>query len=49
MDHGRIVARGTPAQVLTSSLIARVFGMQASVRSGSNGHLRVEYRRPVKR
>lgn len=49
MDQGRIVARGTPPQVLTPRLIARVFGMQASVRSGNNSHLRVDYRSPVER
>ncbi len=31
LDHGRIVASGTPHQVLTAELLREVFGVQALI------------------
>lgn len=37
LDEGRIAGDGTPEEVLTPALIARVFGVQATVHGGLNG------------
>ena len=37
LDHGRLVADGAPADVVTPALLAGVFGVSADVRLGPNG------------
>ena len=46
MHGGRLVALGPPAQVLTTELIADVFGVSAEIESDNNGELQIRYRRP---
>lgn len=41
LDEGRVVAQGTPEQVLTPERISAVYGVRAEVVSASDGHLRV--------
>ncbi|MBD1551705.1 ABC transporter ATP-binding protein [Pseudomonas typographi] len=44
LDQGRVLAEGTPEQVLTPSLIEQAYGVRAVVgRSAATGGLRVEY------
>lgn len=47
LQEGSLVASGPPAEVLTPSRIAAVFGMQARVDRRPNGTLRIEYLAPV--
>lgn len=45
LHHGRLVASGTPDEVLTEALIQDIFGVRAQVtRSAFHGRLHVEYR-----
>ena len=44
LNEGRLVAEGPPADVLTSNLIASVFRMNATVHTGPDGTLRIDYR-----
>jgi iron complex transport system ATP-binding protein len=46
LDKGQCVARGTPREVLTSELIADVFGMSAVIYPAGD-ELRIDYRSPV--
>jgi iron complex transport system ATP-binding protein len=41
LEHGRAVAGGTPHEVLTAELIARVYGVRAHVRTDERGRLSV--------
>lgn len=44
MENGRVVAQGTPHQIITSEMIARVFGVEAVVhRREESGPPRVEF------
>lgn len=44
LDHGRVVASGTPAEVLTEALLAEVYGVQALVdRHPLVGHPRITW------
>lgn len=43
LDHGRLVADGPPADVLTPARIADVFRMDASVDPAPDGSLHIEY------
>ncbi len=47
LDHGRLVADGPPADVLTPPHLAAVYGMEATVGTDADGRLRVTYRQPV--
>lgn len=47
LDGGRVVADGAPADVLTESLIAAVFGVRASVRRDDDGGLLIGVRGPA--
>lgn len=47
LNGGRIVAAGTPSEVLTEDLIASVFRMQASLHHSASGTLRIEYIAPI--
>jgi iron complex transport system ATP-binding protein len=47
LADGRLVADGPPADVLTPTLIAEVFGMSAEVDRTPTGRLRIHYRAPV--
>jgi iron complex transport system ATP-binding protein len=42
MQHGRIVAAGSPAETMTEARIRVVFGVNAQVRHGSDGAVRVD-------
>ena len=45
LHHGKVVAAGTPEEVLTEDLIARVFGVRAYIeRSAHHGRQHVQYR-----
>jgi iron complex transport system ATP-binding protein len=44
MDAGRMVAAGSPEQVLTPALIRKVFGVDVVVRTDASGHRHIEYR-----
>lgn len=47
LDHGRVVASGTPAEVLTEALLAEVYGVQALVdRHPLAGHPRITWINP---
>lgn len=46
LDEGECVARGTPREVLTSELLADVFGMRAAIQPTGEG-LRIDYQAPV--
>ncbi|WP_339409260.1 ABC transporter ATP-binding protein [Pseudomonas sp. EA_35y_Pfl2_R5] len=47
LDHGRVVASGTPAEVLTEALLAEVYGVQALVdRHPFAGHPRITWINP---
>ncbi|WP_282874524.1 ABC transporter ATP-binding protein [Pseudomonas peli] len=47
LDHGRVVANGTPAEVLTEALLAEVYGVQALVdRHPLAGHPRITWINP---
>jgi ABC-type hemin transport system ATPase subunit len=37
LEDGRVAGDGAPAEVLNPELIARVFGVQATVHGGLNG------------
>jgi iron complex transport system ATP-binding protein len=41
LDHGALGAFGTPADALTSSMLARVYGVSARVRTCEHGALQV--------
>jgi iron complex transport system ATP-binding protein len=47
LDHGRLVASGTPHAVLTPGLLSDVFRMQAQVEMDPAGLLRIFYEHPV--
>jgi iron complex transport system ATP-binding protein len=47
LQEGRLVSRGTPAEVLTPTRIAEVFGMRAQVERRADGTLRIEYLAPI--
>jgi len=47
MSDGRIIADGAPDDVVTPTLIAEVFGMQAAVDRNPGGSLRITYHGPV--
>ncbi|NCB62398.1 MAG: ABC transporter ATP-binding protein [Clostridia bacterium] len=44
LKAGRIVAEGTPSEVLTEKLIREVYEVEAEVFTGSGGELRIHYR-----
>ena len=47
LDHGRVVASGTPTEVLTETLLAEVYGVQALVdRHPLAGHPRITWINP---
>jgi iron complex transport system ATP-binding protein len=46
MKSGRIVALGSPAEILTSALIADVFGVSADIVRTEDGEIQIRYRRP---
>lgn len=47
LDHGRVVASGTPTEVLTEALLAEVYGVQALVdRHPLAGHPRITWINP---
>lgn len=46
MDRGRIVALGTPTEILTEDRIFTVFGVAATVEHDDDGSCFVRYRRP---
>ena len=46
MHGGKIVALGSPAETLTSGLIAEVFGVTAEIEHSQDGELQIRYRRP---
>ena len=46
MHGGRLVALGSPAEGLTTDLIADVFGVPAEIEFDGNGELQIRYRRP---
>jgi iron complex transport system ATP-binding protein len=46
MHGGRLVALGAPMEVLTSELIADVFGVSAEIERTDDGELQIRYRRP---
>jgi len=47
LDHGRVVASGSPAEVLTEALLAEVYGVQALVdRHPLAGHPRITWINP---
>ncbi|MEU8891002.1 ABC transporter ATP-binding protein [Streptomyces sp. NPDC048442] len=48
MQGGRLVAAGAPADVLTGSLLAEVFEVEAEVGPDALGHFAVAYRGPVR-
>ena len=41
LERGRVVAQGTPEEVLTPARIGEVYGVRAEVVSASDGHIRV--------
>ena len=47
LDHGRRVAGGAPADVLTPQIIEKVFRMRARVDSQRDGAMRIEYDMPL--
>lgn len=47
LSGGRLVAAGSPADVLTPALIARVFRMEADVVTRQDGALRIRYAAPT--
>lgn len=47
LNHGRLVASGTPNTVLTPDLLSNVFRMQAQVDVDAKGLLRIFYEHPV--
>jgi len=49
MNGGRLVALGPPMDVLTSALIAEVFGVSAEIGRTEDGELQIRYRRPKPR
>ncbi|MBC05986.1 ABC transporter ATP-binding protein [Thalassospira sp.] len=44
MDGGRLIAIGTPADILTSKNLRDVFGVEADVETASNGRCHIRYR-----
>ena len=47
LDGGRLIAEGTPADVLTEALLASVFKMRTRIRNDQGGELRVAYDLPL--
>ncbi|MFJ9432666.1 ABC transporter ATP-binding protein [Streptomyces sp. NPDC101490] len=47
LHHGRLVAAGTPAEVLTTERLAEVFGVDATLTTDALGHPAVTYRGPL--
>ncbi|MEV4945545.1 ABC transporter ATP-binding protein [Streptomyces sp. NPDC053755] len=47
LHHGRLVAAGPPAAVLTAERLAEVFDVEAELTTDSLGHPTVTYRRPL--
>ncbi|MGW7428687.1 ABC transporter ATP-binding protein [Streptomyces sp. NPDC054861] len=47
LHHGRLVAAGPPAAVLTPERLAEVFEVEAALTTDGHGHPTVTYRRPL--
>ncbi|MEV5970449.1 ABC transporter ATP-binding protein [Streptomyces sp. NPDC051921] len=47
LHHGRLVAAGAPAAVLTAERLAAVFGVDAELTTDSLGHPHIAYRGPL--
>ncbi len=47
LDHGRVVAGGSPAEVLTPGNLARVYNVEAEILSGADGRIIVNTLRPL--
>ncbi|MGW3560938.1 hypothetical protein ACWDNT_26965, partial [Streptomyces sp. NPDC000963] len=47
LHHGRQVASGTPAEVLTADRLAEVFEVDAALTTDALGHPAVAYRGPL--
>ncbi|MFB7860995.1 ABC transporter ATP-binding protein [Streptomyces sp. NPDC056069] len=47
LHHGRLVAAGPPAAVLTAGRLAAVFGVDAELSTDSLGHAQIAYRGPL--
>ncbi|MFI8520857.1 ABC transporter ATP-binding protein [Streptomyces sp. NPDC085481] len=47
LHHGRLIASGTPAAVLTAERLAAVFGVDAELTTDALGHPAVAYRGPL--
>lgn len=47
LEDGRLVATGTPQEVLTESLLASIFRIKGYVQRSSNGHLRIYVQQPT--
>lgn len=47
LDHGRMVAFGAPAEVLTAELVAAVYGVDVQVSTGDDGVVHVRYLRAL--
>ncbi|MGK5545975.1 ABC transporter ATP-binding protein [Streptomyces sp. URMC 127] len=47
LHHGRLIASGTPASVLTAERLAEVFEVDAELTTDALGHPQVAYRGPV--
>lgn len=43
LDHGHLVAEGSPKEILTPELIRKVFHVNAAVREREDGKLQIEY------
>ncbi|WFB10487.1 ABC transporter ATP-binding protein [Streptomyces sp. LX-29] len=48
LHHGRLIASGAPASVLTVERLAEVFEVDAELTTGTLGHPQVTYRRPLR-
>ncbi|WP_138465794.1 ABC transporter ATP-binding protein [Poseidonocella sp. HB161398] len=47
LDHGRLVALGPPAEVLSPARLAEVFGVAASLHAGPDGRPLLHFSRPL--
>jgi len=47
IDRGRVVASGTPAEVLTPRTIADAYRVEASVEKGADGRVSIQVERPI--
>lgn len=47
LDHGRIVAAGSPEEVLTADTLAKVYRVEAQIRKDSDDCLAIDILRPI--